>query len=107
VETNPTADSIVYYPTAEFAPTAAQLAEFAGEYYSPDLETTFTVVVDNGRLVMRRRPDTRMLLAPVYTDAFNGGVGLVRFHRDANGRITELSIGQGRVYDLRATRQSR
>ena len=107
VEVNPTVDSIVYYPTREFAPAASQLAEFAGEYYSPDLETAFTVVVDDGRLIMRRRPDTRMVLTPVYTDAFNANVGLVRFHRDANNRITELSIGQGRVYDLRASRQSR
>ena len=48
-----------------------------------------------------------MALTPLYTDAFNATVGVVRFHRDANNRITELSIGQGRVYDLRATRQSR
>ena len=106
-EVNADGDTVFYEPTGEFAPTASQLAEFAGEYYSPDLETTFTVVVDDGRLVMRRRPDTRMVLTPVYTDAFNANVGLVRFHRDASNRINELSIGQGRVYDLRATRQSR
>ncbi|MEX2281850.1 MAG: serine hydrolase domain-containing protein [Gemmatimonadota bacterium] len=107
VETNPTADSIVYYPTAEFAPSAVQLAEFAGEYYSPDLETTLTVVVENGRLALKRRPDTRIALTPLYTDAFNSSLGVIRFHRDTNGRITELGISQGRVYDLRATRQSR
>ena len=48
-----------------------------------------------------------MVLTPIYTDAFNANAGVIRFHRDANNRITELSIGQGRVYDLRATRQSR
>jgi CubicO group peptidase (beta-lactamase class C family) len=107
LETTADGDTVYYEPTGEFAPTAAQLAEFAGEYYSPDLETTFTVAVENGRLVMKRRPDTRIALTLLYTDAFNGSIGVVRFHRDASGRVIELGIGQGRVYDLRATRQGK
>lgn len=98
-------DTVFYEPTAEFAPSTEQLAEYAGDYYSPDAETTFRVVVEDGRLVLRRRPDTRIVLAPLYTDAFQGQLGLVRFHRENGGQIAELSIGQPRVFDLRATRQ--
>ncbi|MGH7462429.1 MAG: serine hydrolase domain-containing protein, partial [Longimicrobiales bacterium] len=101
----PDGDTAFYEPTAAFTPSAAQLAEFAGDYYSPDVETTFTVAVEDGRLVLRRRPDSRFVLNPVYTDAFESQMGLIRFYRGANAQIVELGISQARVYDLRATRQ--
>jgi CubicO group peptidase (beta-lactamase class C family) len=101
------ADTAWFEPTDAFAPSAAQLAEFSGEYHSPDAETTFQVAVEEGRLVLRRRPNTRIALTPVYTDAFQGQLGLIRFYRDASGRIMELGISQSRVYDLRASRQAR
>jgi hypothetical protein len=98
-------DTTFYEPTGAFTPTAAQLAEFAGEYYSPDAEVTFSAVIDNGALVLLRKPNTRIALTPLYTDAFQSQLGVIRFHRGANGQITELGISQARVYDLRATRQ--
>jgi CubicO group peptidase (beta-lactamase class C family) len=100
------ADTVYWEPVEAFKPDAAKLAEFAGSYYSPDVETTFRVTVENGSLVLHRRPNTRIALTPVFTDAFNGGqLGQIRFLRDAGGKVTELSIGESRVYDLRATRQ--
>jgi CubicO group peptidase (beta-lactamase class C family) len=101
----PDGDTLVYEPTGAFAPPAAQLAEFAGEYYSPDAEVTFNAVMENGALVLRRKPNTRIALTAIYTDAFQSQLGVIRFHRGANGQITELGISQGRVYDLRATRR--
>jgi hypothetical protein len=101
----PNGDTALYLPTAAFSPDAGKLAEYAGTYFSPDLEISFTTKVENGRLILYRRPDLNLPLVPIYTDAFRGPVGLIRFHRDASGRITELSIGASRVYDLRATRQ--
>ena len=98
-------DTTIFEPTEAFTPNAAQLAEFAGDYTSPDAEVTFNVRVEDGRLVLRRRPDTRLMLGPVYTAAFQAQqLGLVRFYRDASGRVNELGISQARVYDLRATK---
>lgn len=97
-------DTTLYEPVPEFAPTAEDLAAYVGEYHSPEAEAMLNVVVDEGRLVIRRRPDTRMRLTPLYPDAFDGQLGLIRFLRDPSGRVTELSIRQGRVYDLRFTR---
>jgi CubicO group peptidase (beta-lactamase class C family) len=99
------ADTLFFEPTSAFTPTAAQLGEFAGEYYSPDAEVTLKAVVEEGRLVLHRRPSTRIVLTPIYTDAFQSQLGVIRFHRGANGQITELGVSQGRVYDLRATKQ--
>jgi hypothetical protein len=78
------------------------LNELTGDYYSPDAETTFTVVVEDGRLLIRRRPASRLQLTPVAADQFSGGgFQSVRFIRDASGRVTQLSVRQDRVFDLR------
>ena len=39
-------------------PTAAQLGELAGVYWSDEAEVTLTAAVDQGKLVLKRRPDT-------------------------------------------------
>ena len=97
-------EDAVYEPVTEFAPTAADLAEYAGDYYSPDVETTLSAAVENGRLVLRRRPDSRIPLTVLYKDAFQSSMGLIRFHRGVNGRVAELSVREGRVYDMRFRR---
>jgi CubicO group peptidase (beta-lactamase class C family) len=97
--------AIVYEPVPEFTPTVADLGAYAGEYYSADAEVALIAVVEGDRLILRRRPDTRIALTPVYPDAFDGSLGRVRFMRDASGRITELSVRQDRVWDMRFTRR--
>ena len=91
---------------APFAPTATQLASYAGTYASDEAETTFTIAVEAGELVLRRRPDTRVVLRPTAEDTFaaGAGIGTVRFHK-ADGRVTELGVSQDRVFDLRFARQ--
>lgn len=85
--------------------TPAALEALTGEYYSSEAEATFTVAVDGDRLVLRRRPATRVVLTPVETDLFAAGpLGRIRFIRDDNGRVTHLSIQQARVHDLRFER---
>jgi CubicO group peptidase (beta-lactamase class C family) len=82
--------------------TAAQLAEFAGEFYSPDVEISVRVSVEDGRLVLHRRPATRSTLSAVAPDQFDGsGMGRIVFIRDVAGRVTQVSVRQARVYDLR------
>jgi hypothetical protein len=100
-ETSDPDDAIVYEPVPDFLPAAADLGAYIGEYYSADAEVALTAVVEDGRLVLRRRPDTRIQLTPVYADAFDGSLGRIRFVRDASGRVTELSVRQDRVWDMR------
>jgi CubicO group peptidase (beta-lactamase class C family) len=95
-----------YERTSVFTPSAAQLAEYAGVFMSDEAETTLTIAVEENELVARRRPDTKVRLTAVYKDAFRSPSGLVRFHRDASGRPTELSLVSGRVWDMRFRRQS-
>lgn len=85
-------------------PTAAELAVYEGEYYSADAETTFRLAVEEGELVLHRRPDDRFTLRPTGADEFRGGPGGIRFIRDDAGRVVELSVSQSRVFDLRFRR---
>jgi CubicO group peptidase (beta-lactamase class C family) len=87
-------------------PTVAQLRDLAGVYTSDEAETTLTVALDGEALVITRRPDTVVKLAPLYADAFRAAqLGTVIFRRDAGGRVTALSVVEDRVWDLRFTRQ--
>jgi len=40
-------------------------------------------------------------LTTTYHDGSNSSLGSVRFLRDSTGRMTELSIGEQRVWDMR------
>lgn len=83
----------------------AALRAIAGEYYSPDVETTLKVTVEDGELVLHRRPATRVKLVAVEKDLFAAGpLGRIRLIRDRNGAVTHLSVQQSRVYDLRFDR---
>ena len=76
-------------------PAAAELARFVGEYTSDEAEATFRVVLEDGRLVMHRRPDGVFPLTPTYRDGFSCALGSVRFLGE------EMSLGESRVWDLR------
>ena len=87
-------------------PTAEVLKGLAGRYVSDEVETTLIAAVDGDRLVLRRRPDSDIVLTPVYPDGFSSSLGWIVFHRDGAGRATGLSVSQDRVWDLRFTRQA-
>lgn len=86
-------------------PTAAELAAYAGTYVSDELQTTYTLRVDGGRLLLQRRIGEPVALRPTVRDAFLttggglGSVGLV-FHRDSSGAVTGFSIQAGRVRNI-------
>jgi hypothetical protein len=95
-------DSGDFYEKVEPAsPTTAELQALAGTYVSDEAEATFRVSVEGSSLVLLRRPDTKMYLRPTFRDAFSLQGSSVRFLRDSAGRVAELSLGEGRVWDLR------
>jgi CubicO group peptidase (beta-lactamase class C family) len=84
--------------------TPQNLSAFIGTYSSEEAETTLTVALEAGKLVIHRRRDSAFPLTPTYADAFNSDLGSIRFLRDASGKIVSLSLGQSRVWDLRFAR---
>lgn len=86
-------------------PSAEELRAYEGTYVSDEAEVTLTVRATGGTLEVQRRPSTAVRLAPAYADTFTGtGLGTLRFHRDRSGRIVELSVVTGRVWDMRFRR---
>ena len=82
-------------------PSAAQLNALAGSYWSDEAETMLVAAVDQGALVLRRRPDTVIKLTAIGPDKFRGSIGTVTFMRDASGAVASLRVNQDRVWDLR------
>jgi CubicO group peptidase (beta-lactamase class C family) len=102
------ADTVQWLRVAASAwvPSTEQLAQFVGRYRSEEVNTTWAVALEGGRLVASVRGAVRVPLTPAYTDAFTAGgtLGTVWFVRDARGNITEMHSGAGRVWDFTFTK---
>jgi CubicO group peptidase (beta-lactamase class C family) len=99
-----------FVPETPWTPTAEQLRDFAGEWHSDEADASFTFAVENGQALLRRRPDTRMPLRPLYKDHFGPqqGAGTVIWcTRDASGGVTTLHVGASRMRDMPFTRVAR
>ena len=83
---------------------AQQLKEFAGDFYSNELGTTYTLDVADGKLVAQHRRHDDIQLNPTKKDMFLGEEWFfrqVRFTRDSENRITGFRLSGGRVRNLR------
>jgi CubicO group peptidase (beta-lactamase class C family) len=88
-------------PAAPPALAPGRLAEYVGTYYSDELDATYTVLVQENRLVLRRVSPAASPLTPAAVDAFTLGAQTVRFLRGAGGRVEGLAVDAGRVRDIR------
>jgi hypothetical protein len=89
-----------------FSPQLADLGAFVGTYYSEEIDTTYTVYVEDGKLMVRFRPAQRIALAPVYADAFEYEGNVLRFSRDSSGRVAGFRVFAGRARHVFFVRKS-
>lgn len=94
----------IFQQMMPFAPTPAQLGAFAGRYRSAELDTDVEIKATDSTLVLSARRPGSLVMRPVYTDAFRGGIGVAEFSRDASGRVTGFIVNAGRVRALRFDR---
>ncbi len=85
--------------------TAEQLQEYVGSYRSPELDSTYEIVVDEeGRLIAMHWRNDPAVLSPAGADAFAGDQWFfpdVRFWRDeADGAVVGFGVTGARVRDL-------
>ena len=74
-----------------------QLSEYAGTYYSEELDADYILMLEGDKLVLQISEDRKPQLAPAYADVFtaaSGEIDLV-FARDAKGRITGFVFNSG------------
>jgi CubicO group peptidase (beta-lactamase class C family) len=100
--------------TAHFTEVAAPpktipVNDYLGTYTSDELDARFVVTARDGKLVFNQRPYEQIEVQPVYPDDFQagGGLGTVRFTRNAKGKVTGFSFFAGRVLDVRFKRVTR
>ncbi|MGE0695041.1 MAG: serine hydrolase [Pirellulales bacterium] len=86
---------------------AIDLAPFAGRYTSPELETSYDIVVDGDHLVARHQRHEDIRLTHTTGDEFAGSTWFIqglKFQRCADGKITGLVASNGRVRNLKFDR---
>lgn len=88
----------------EWKPAAADLSDFAGEWYSEEAQSRVNIQVENGNAFLVLRPVIRFQIRPVYKDAFSGQGYVMWFQRDKAGKVTEMHVGGGRMRDMLFTR---
>jgi CubicO group peptidase (beta-lactamase class C family) len=96
----------VYEAVTTFNPSDIQLAAYAGSYVSEEIDPVYRIVVRDGNLKLERLKKQTETLQPTVQDVFSGGIGTVRFARDANQRISGFVLNAGRVRNFRFTRRA-
>ena len=86
-----------------WSPDAEALAAYAGRFYSPELETFYTIAVEGSQLVAKHRRHGIIELTAEEKDAFRGNTFFLRnvdFDRDEAGAVTSMRVSNGRVRNL-------
>lgn len=90
---------------APWKPTAEELADFEGRFFSEEIETFYTLAVEDGTLVARqRRMDDGKLTPGEKPDTFSTGILTFAFERDRNGQVIGFYVANGRTRDVRFAR---
>jgi len=88
--------------TEPFTPSEAPLKEYAGSYYSEELETRYDLTVKSGALQCYFGHKETLPLSPQKKDFFSvGDMGNIRFLRDGAGAVTGFLVSTGRVLNLK------
>jgi hypothetical protein len=95
-----------YRRAQAWTPTAADLQAVDGRYESTELGSVFEVVPGTDKLVMRfeSAPERSLELTPVERDTYMLRMMIVRFQRDASGKVTGFVYGNPVVSNLVFTR---
>ena len=82
-------------------PVAEDLADFTGRFFSEEIETFYTFMVEDGELVMHQRRRDLVALTPGEQDNFSGGGMSFAFERDRNGQVIGFYVSNVRTRDVR------
>lgn len=79
---------------------SGDLAEYAGEFWSDELEQGYQVRLTEERLELTRRGSEPSRLTPTVRDGFRSQGGHLDYTRDAAGKITGFHFSVPRVHDI-------
>jgi len=88
-----------------FAPSAAEVRSYAGEYRSEEIGASFTLEAHDSALVVRNPSGLDVTIAPFLKDIFVGDVvGIVKFTRDSRGAMTGFTLNRDAARGVRFDR---
>jgi CubicO group peptidase (beta-lactamase class C family) len=101
---------VAFEPVQLVKPTSAQLAEYPGDYRSDEVQVTYRIVLEDGKLFVRHENEFKDIpkspLQPTTSDAFFfQGINL-QFTRDASNRIASFTLNAGRVKNIRFVKKT-
>lgn len=85
---------------SSWRPSTTDLSRYAGRYDSPELETSYSLSVENGTLMLHRRRSPPIALMPTNAETFTAEGISYRFIRE-NGRVSGFLVDAGRTKNLR------
>jgi hypothetical protein len=92
-----------------FSPSGEALAAYAGRYHSPELGTSYRLLAQGAKLVVKLQRGNDIILKPIQQDRFVGSPVFLltedfRFQRGPGGRITGFRVSTVGVRNLRFDR---
>ncbi len=90
--------------TEAWEPSTEDFHDFTGRYYSEELETFYTVVVEDDEVVVQHRRMDDLTLTPGEENTFSGGMFTFSFERDRNDQVIGFYLSNVRTRDVRFER---
>ncbi len=86
-------------------PTPSQLAEYTGDYRSDEVQATYKIVLENGKLFLRHENEFKDYpknpLQPTTSDTFFVQGRNLQFMRDPRKQVTAFTLNAGRVKNIK------
>lgn len=84
----------------EFEPTREELREYTGRYFSDEIETLYTIVLEDSSLMLQHyQMEDDIKLTPGNIDSFGGGFPIadISFERNEAGEVIGFKASNGRT----------
>jgi len=85
----------------------AKLGLYAGTYYSKELETTYRITLENGKLIAHhmRLGDFDLMPDIIAADNFSSRSGNIKFFKDNHNKVAGFKLSGGRIRNIVFDRQ--
>ena len=97
----PGAPTLTLRRVSDLSASPTTLAQYAGEFYSSDVDASWSFIVARDHLQLNLKNFDNEILQAAFADAFFTSRGLIHFIRDAKGRISGFEAMNTRVKTVR------
>lgn len=86
-----------------YAPSQEELKAYSGRFFSKELETFYTLALEDSALIVQHKRMADITLTPAKVDTFNANfpIAEVIFFRNEVGELTGLKVSNGRTRDVK------